>query len=268
MPVTHKISITKPEGTRMRSRDFIRMYVRTFFIQATFTFKEMLGTGFGFILLPGLSRIAKDDEHLKQLLNQHNRYFNTHPYLASYIAGSILRLEEQNMKNSTTDTVEIENIKTRLAGVLGSLGDRLFWKYLKPMASVTALLAIFLFRSWHPGNVITGVLIFLFVFNAFHLFYRLRGIRIGYTHGASVIRCKSLAIIEKLNYIVSCITLGFLGILVVVESKTIYDGNEIGTIIFLVAGIAAFYANYKKSAPVLGILTGQLTAFAFYLFIR
>ena len=95
----------------LRTFDLMRIFLRSFFIQATFTLKEKLGVGFGFALLPGIKRISENHEQTQRLLKRHSEYFNSHPFMSSFILGSVLRLEENAINNSRNAHKDIEIIK-------------------------------------------------------------------------------------------------------------------------------------------------------------
>ncbi|MFC1555712.1 PTS system mannose/fructose/sorbose family transporter subunit IID [candidate division KSB1 bacterium] len=248
------------EKTHARKRlsiwTLFNITVRSFFIQSLFTFQEKIGPGLGFLLYPGLRRIAKDKESLILRLHEHSNYFNSHPYLASFIAGSILSIEGEFADDPELRDKQLNNIKTRLGGTLGSLGDRFFWKYLKPCASIIALTIIFLFYDYFPWNYFMGAACFLIIFNGIHLFYRFYGVFSGYSSGMSVIRKKAILKIEKLNFVLICISLFMLGILLVNEVEWIYSQRTAGIPVFITALILSFYFNYKKASPWLSITAG------------
>lgn len=184
--------------------------------------------------------------------------------MSSFVLGSVLRLEENAINNSQNTDKDIEIIKTRLGGVLGSLGDRLFWKFLKPLASIVALIMIFILREFYPWNMFVSLVFFLLVFNVLHLFYRLYGILQGYRSGTGVIHIKSIQCIEQLNFRIACFALGFLGLLGILELRAAYEGDFLGIIVFIAASLTAFLLNYKKSLPGIGIIVGLAVSFVIY----
>ncbi|KPK96334.1 hypothetical protein AMJ80_00655 [bacterium SM23_31] len=256
--------IINPPPDSLRTFDLVRIFLRSFFIQATFTMKEKLSVGFGFALLPGIKRISRNHEHMQQLLKRHSEYYNSHPFMTSFILGSVLRLEENATNNSPNPYKDIEIIKTHLAGVLGSLGDRLFWKFLKPFASIVALIMIFILSEFYPWNIFISIICFLLVFNVLHLFYRLWGIIHGYRAGTAVIHSKSIQLIEHLNFRLACFALGFIGLLSILELRLVYKEDIFGIIIFIAASATAFLLNYKKNSPGLGIIVGLAVSFVIY----
>ncbi|MCH8284982.1 PTS system mannose/fructose/sorbose family transporter subunit IID [candidate division KSB1 bacterium] len=260
----YPLSKESSESGIITKLDFFKIFVRSFFIQACFTYKYMLGTGFGFTLLPGIRRMAKNSEDIGKILSRNSRFFNTHPYLSSYVIGSILRIEEKSQTESVEESQDKEKIKQRLSTILGSLGDRLFWKYLKAWVSVIALIVIFAYQSNDNWNYYAGVTSFIVIFNIFHLFYRWRGLKEGYKMETMVIQSKSIIIIEKMNKFISNSTLVLIGILIIVEINYIFSNSIIGAAILILAGFSTFYFSFRKISPAMGIISGQIIAIILY----
>ena len=84
----------------------------------------------------------------------HNlEFFNTHPFLVTFVMGIILSLEQNK-----TDIPTIRAVRVAAMGPLGGIGDALFWFTLVPItAGITSNMAI-------DGNI-AGPFIFLLVFN-------------------------------------------------------------------------------------------------------
>jgi len=236
--------------------DLIKVVLRSFFIQAQFTFQEKLGTGLGFVLIPGFKKLASGSEEMEAMLRRHTAFFNSHPYLAAYVAGAVLNLEESRSSDTEHTITQIENIKTRLAGILGSLGDRLFWKYLKPFASVTAILLMLLFYEDYTLSASLGLAAFLLTFNAIHVFYRFHGVFKGYEAGPRVIRDYGILLIERINRRLQHVTILLLGLLTILELHIATNEDLLGIIILSIAATVSFMFNYKKLSPGLGIITG------------
>jgi len=251
-------------GTALRRTDLLRVVWRSFFIQAQFTLKEKLGAGFGFALIPGIKKIAGSEEKALAVVRRHTEYFNTHPFLASYVIGAVLRLEEQECAAPGDAGKSIDNLKTRLAGILGSLGDRLFWKYLKPASSLAALVYIFSCTRLYPWNAVAGIAAFLIIFNVMHLYYRIGGVIKGYRSGAGIVRDRSILVIENINVILTRVSLLFLGIVAALESRLAFEGGTPGVLIFICALIITFILNHKKAAPGLGLAAGLCSSIVIF----
>lgn len=143
---------------------FLRILFSSFFIQTSWSFSTLQGMGFLFNLMSG----AKKDTKSK-IMNTHKGYFNTHPYMSSYIVGAVERAYDD--EQSSTD--EIQKFINIAQKSFASAGDLLFWEILRP-----ALLLIGTILALKFGVI--GPLTFIVVYTAFHLYHRIQGIYDGY----------------------------------------------------------------------------------------
>lgn len=159
----------------MRERSVLLL--RSFLVQGAWNYQTLIGTGFAFLMLPVLRRrFAGDPVALEAAIRRHVEIFNSHPYLVTVAAGAVARLEDEG-----TDPVIIQRFKSALRSSLGSLGDRLVWLVWRP---TVALLGVALFLSGAPWWAAVGT--FLVVYNAFHLWLRVRGLQVGLGAGMGV----------------------------------------------------------------------------------
>jgi len=149
----------------------LKIILSSFFIQTSWSFFSMQGLGFLFNLISG----AKKDQR-NQIMKTHKEFFNTHPYMASYIIGATLRAYDEEKKSLD----EIKKFITIAQTSFASAGDLLFWRTIRP-----TLLLLSVILALKAG--IAGPLTFLIVYNIFHLYHRIQGIKDGYRLGADVI---------------------------------------------------------------------------------
>ncbi len=131
-----------------------KMVWRSLFLQASFNYERMQAAGWLYGILPGLKKIHKDNKDDLAASMSHNlEFFNTHPFLVTFVMGIILSLEQNK-----TDIPTIRAFRVAAMGPLGGIGDALFWFTLVPItAGITSNMAI-------DGNI-AGPFIFLLVFN-------------------------------------------------------------------------------------------------------
>ncbi|MDN5468321.1 PTS system mannose/fructose/sorbose family transporter subunit IID [Pseudolactococcus raffinolactis] len=131
-----------------------KMVWRSLFLQASFNYERMQAAGWLYGILPGLKKIHKDNKDDLAASMSHNlEFFNTHPFLVTFVMGIILSLEQNK-----TDIPTIRAVRVAAMGPLGGIGDALFWFTLVPItAGITSNMAI-------DGNI-AGPFIFLLVFN-------------------------------------------------------------------------------------------------------
>lgn len=159
--------------------DRVNIFLRCMVIQASWNFKALIGMGFCFCIIPLARRMHDSPKARTEFLRRHLEYFNAHPYFASYCLGAVVKLEEQAYEQGS-DTRQISLFKERMAGLLGALGDELFWNRTKPV-SIALGMCLALTIGWYALPV------FLIVYNVPHFYIRLKGWRTGYQHGFGII---------------------------------------------------------------------------------
>lgn len=165
-----------PGGKRSMLR---RVLLRSFLLQGSWNFERMQGLGWCYALFPALREHYKGDEELRRAVIRHLGYFNTQPYMASFVLGAVARLEEE-VAAGRMSGAEIEELKKGLMGPLGALGDSFFWAGIRPAASVVSVVLFLAGMLWAP-------LIFLVLFNVPHLWFRWAALKDGYYHGVRVV---------------------------------------------------------------------------------
>lgn len=91
---------------------------------ASLNYEKMMGLAYCYSMMPFLRENYKDDdEGLKQAVKTHLQFFNTNPYVAPYVIGVNMGIEESEKKDAL-DTIAA--LKTGLMGPLAGLGDSVF----------------------------------------------------------------------------------------------------------------------------------------------
>ena len=175
-----------------------RMFLRSFFLQAGWNYERFQNLGFAFTLQPALERIYPDREKLKAALLRHLQLFNTQPYMASFVAGNIARMEAAAAASPDPAAAlrSMPGVKQALATSFASIGDRIFWGRLKPMTAELCLLtwAACGFSGWLFTGIDTPVPFWLLLagplagivcYSAFALYWRWKGLEIGYSCGGT-----------------------------------------------------------------------------------
>jgi mannose/fructose/N-acetylgalactosamine-specific phosphotransferase system component IID len=164
-------------STPSRLRTFTGTFLRSFLIQSSWNYRTMIGTGFGFAMLPGLRRIFRDrPEALEAAVERHLEHFNAHPYLADVALGASLRLEADGESPET-----VRRFKTAVRGPLGGIGDALVWATWLPVVSMVAVTLYWLGLSGGWAAVV-----FLVMYNTGHVGLRIWGFRTGLEAGRGV----------------------------------------------------------------------------------
>ena len=140
-------------GETLDKKTLNKMVWRSLFLQASFNYERMQAGGWLYGILPGLKKIHKNKDDLAASMSHNLEFFNTHPFLVTFVMGIVLSLEQNK-----ADIPTIRAVRVAAMGPLGGIGDALFWFTLVPItAGITSNMAI-------SGNI-AAPFIFLLVFN-------------------------------------------------------------------------------------------------------
>jgi PTS system mannose-specific IID component len=148
-----------------------RIYLRSFLLQASWNFEKLQNLGFFYMILPGL-RCIYGDEIPGDVRQRHVSYFNTHPYFAPLVGGTVLRLEAKSFAGDAL-AVGSETYKSMVMAPFAAMGDALFWGGVRPLAALIGLMVASQGSLWAP-------VVFLALFNVPHLLVRGSGLMLGY----------------------------------------------------------------------------------------
>lgn len=177
---------------------FIKILFSSFFIQTSWSFFSMQGMGFLFTLVSGAEKNQRD-----KIRKTHKGFFNTHPYMSSYIIGATIRAYDEGKSSPE----KIKRFITITQTSFASAGDILFWQTIRP-----ALLLMAAILSIKLG--IIGPIIFIVVYNIFHLYHRIQGINDGYNKGWDVIYLLKSKRFTKVQHIFEILGAFFCGLLI------------------------------------------------------
>ncbi len=180
---------------------WIRLLVRSFFLQAAWNYENFQGVGFAYMLAPFLPAGADGRAQSRRYL----QCFNTNPYLAGMIAGGTLRLEEECAEGRIS-TEQIDLFRDDLTGALGALGDSFVWGTLRPLAGLLTVPAAMFLERWAP-------LFFLLLYNSVTLGLRVSGIVNGYGSGLDLLQYLKRLELQKKMYWMNGLTLFAVGAL-------------------------------------------------------
>lgn len=188
----------------IRTRSILKVFLGSFFLQASWSFEKMQGLGFAAAISPAIKDVFNGGGSFISAMRRHLAFYNAHPYMASPVLGASIRLEEKG-KNGECPADAGARLKTMVMGPYGALGDSFFWGSVRPLASYLGVLSAILWGLW-------GILVFLAVYNVFHLWMRWDGLVKGYRLGEGVVGyVKSLELPKwsiRLRYVAAAV-LGF-----------------------------------------------------------
>jgi len=159
--------------------DLFRVFMRSLLIQASWSFERMQSLGFAYAVEPVLKKLYPDRAEYESRLKLHLDYFNTQPYLASFILGAVVRMEQDRAAGRKLES-DVHDLKASLMSPLGALGDSFFWGSLKPFAVVTAVALVVAGSWWAP-------ILFLAVYNIGHIALRAGSLMRGFKSGGDII---------------------------------------------------------------------------------
>ena len=153
-----------------------KMVWRSLNLQGSFNYERMQANGWLYSILPGLLAIhGEDTEDLKISMGHNLEFFNTHPFLVTFVMGIILCLEQQK-----ADIGTIRAVRVAAMGPLGGIGDAIFWFTLVPIAAgIGSNMAI-------QGSI-AGPIVFLALFNIVQFAVRFFLMHWSYKLGTSAI---------------------------------------------------------------------------------
>lgn len=150
IPETYK---DQAPSEQLDQKTLNKMAWRSLFLQASFNYERMQSGGWLYSILPGLKKIHKNKDDLAASMSHNLEFFNTHPFLVTFVMGIVLSMEQNK-----SDIPTIRAVRVAAMGPLGGIGDALFWFTLVPItAGITSNMAI--------NGSIAAPFIFLLVFN-------------------------------------------------------------------------------------------------------
>ncbi|MFQ5329396.1 MAG: PTS system mannose/fructose/sorbose family transporter subunit IID [Thermodesulfobacteriota bacterium] len=156
-----------------------KVFLRSFFIQPTWCYGKNHGLGFSTAIAPAISAIYEDEKMRYDVRMRHKGDFSINPYMSAPVIGAVIRMEEEVMEGKR-DPADIILFKKSLSGPYSAIGDMFFWGSVRPFASITGVSAALYFGMLAP-------ILFLLLYNIFHLWMRWLGLTKGYLLGVDIV---------------------------------------------------------------------------------
>ncbi|WP_248927949.1 PTS system mannose/fructose/sorbose family transporter subunit IID [Paenibacillus hamazuiensis] len=164
------------EAGIITKKDLMKVFWRSLGLLGSFSYERMQGLGYVFVMLPVLRKLYGNKEELSSAVKRHLEFFNTAPWLSTFIFGVTIAMEEENAKRKDDDTDSIHAVKTGLMGPVAGIGDSLFWGTLRVISAGAG--AYFVIQG-QP----LGILVYVLLYNIPHYLARYYGLFIGYKAG-------------------------------------------------------------------------------------
>ena len=143
---------TTPSPT-LDKKTLNKMVWRSCNLQGSFNYERMQAMGWLYSILPGLEKIHTDKDDLSLAMKHNLDFFNTHPFLVTFVMGIVLSMEQKK-----TDINTIRAVRVASMGPLGGIGDAIFWFTLLPItAGICSNMAML--------GSLAGPILFLIIFN-------------------------------------------------------------------------------------------------------
>jgi len=163
-----------PSGLRWK------LYLAALGLQGSWNPQRMQNLGLLAIMVRWLEGRPRNTERDRLFCRRYYEFFNTNPYLANYLIGGLVRLEEESENEASVSPDLIRTVRDSLGRSLASIGDQLFWQGLRPtVVMATCLLGLY-GRSWY-------VLAVFALFAAGQFMLRWRSLGRGYSLGLDVV---------------------------------------------------------------------------------
>ena len=157
----------------------LRVFFRSFFLQAGWNPEGMQNLGFCYAITPALTALYPDETERRRALERHLEFFNCHPYLAAAILGATI-FQEGRVARGELPPEAPSQLKRALGPPFAALGDGFFWLALRPASALVAALTV-------PALGLGSILVFLGLYNAVHLTGRTLLFVVGVRRGPGVI---------------------------------------------------------------------------------
>lgn len=191
----------------LTKRDRLKVMWRSMLLQGSWNYERMQNGGWAYSLIPALRKLYPEKKDLKDALERHLVFFNTHPYLASPILGVTLALEEEKANGKEVEDQAIQGVKVGMMGPLAGVGDPVFWYTVRPIVgSLGASLAA-------QGNIL-GPILFFIVWNLIRIAFLWYSQEFGYRVGSKITKDLSGGLMSKVTRGASMMGMFVLGALI------------------------------------------------------
>ena len=235
-------------GAELTRQDINRFAWRSLLLQASFNYERMQASGWLYGLLPALQKIHTNPKDLSRAMKGHMGFFNTHPFLVTFVMGIVLAMER-----SKQNVNSIQSTKIAVGAPLGGIGDAMFWLTLLPICGgIGADLAL-------QGSIM-GAVVFFLLFNVVHF-----GLRFGLAHYAYRMGVAAIPVIKantrKVGHAASIVGMTVIGALVATYVR-------LGTTLEITAGDAVVKLQADVLDKLMPAFLPLLYTLAMYALIR
>jgi PTS system mannose-specific IID component len=158
----------------------LRIYLRSLALQASWNHQRMQNLGLLTTLCPWRRARDRTQQGDRLFCRRYYGFFNTNPYLANFLIGGLLRLEQDRHDGAEISDDQLATFRDSLARAFASFGDQLFWMTLRP--GLFALVCLIGLR----GHVYAPLALVL-IFAVWQLVLRWIALNTGYQLGLDIV---------------------------------------------------------------------------------
>lgn len=241
-------------------------------MEYSWNYQKQMSVPFCLMLAPMLKKIYRNDpEGYSDSLTRNLEFFNVTHYLAPFVGGIVLSMEELVAKSELKPEA-VSQVKTALMGPISGIGDAFFLNTLRVVCAGIGV-------SLSLSGSLFGPIVFLLAFNIPAFACRIFGARVGYHLGVSFLsKVQESGMMSKVMTaagIVGIMVIGSMTVSMTSVSIPIAfgSGESIATIqsvldgimpgmLALVALVAYYIALSKKVSPIVLIVVTMIIGVA------
>lgn len=208
--------MTNDTNKTIEKKDLMKVFFRSLALQGSWNFERMQALGFAYSMIPIIKKLYKTKEEISAALKRHLEFFNTAPWVGSFIMGISTAMEEQNATNENFNPESVNAVKAGLMGPLAGIGDSFFWGTFRIIAAAIGA------SLTSKGNPL-GILLYILLFGVPHYLVRYNGLFLGYKSGVKYLQnARESGVMQKVTKGASIVGLMAVGAMTatMVEFKT------------------------------------------------
>lgn len=241
-------------------------------MEYSWNYQKQMSVPFCLMLAPMLKKIYRNDpEGYSDSLTRNLEFFNVTHYLAPFVGGIVLSMEELVAKSELKPEA-VSQVKTALMGPISGIGDAFFLNTLRVVCAGIGV-------SLSLSGSLFGPIVFLLAFNIPAFACRIFGARVGYHLGVSFLsKVQESGMMSKVMTAAGIVGIMVIGSMTVSMTSvsipiTFGAGESIATIqsvldgimpgmLALVALVAYYIALSKKVSPMVLIVVTMIIGVA------
>jgi len=110
---------------------------------SNYNFERLMALGMCEVMVPVFRSLGITGDKLREGLQRHLVFYNTHPYFCAMIMGIMAAMEESKANDDSLPGETINDFKVAMMGPFAGMGDSLFWGTVHPIIlTISAYMAV------------------------------------------------------------------------------------------------------------------------------